>query len=347
MNEDDRCFDPVDDAFRDKYFSHAYVECGFLDSPLPSYTRHWASNPDETIYDLASLSKGLCTAPLVYNMLGKKGLSTCLGDYISGLPGDVSSLTIISLLGHVSGLEAWRNFWINRLNSETSLEDYGFDAKEHILEVFRRSDCMSKERKERYSDLGFILLGLMLEESCQGSLDNQFYDFQKNVLSLENPLLVYGNRVPKSQAIVSSYCKLRDRNLKGEVHDENCYSLGGISGHAGLFSTGPQLGQYLRRFHQSELGKDFIRANYEASLAGDTMLGLRKGDDPSSEVFGNGKAIGHLGFTGTAFWLDCDRKSYGIFLSNRIVSGRISGRIKTLRADVFKGLQRIVEGLQA
>ena len=336
-------FKIFDDALDEGYFSHAYIECGFLDDQEPRFCKSWGNNED--IFDLASLTKGLATGPLIYKAYldGHFSLDQQIGDLVRALPYPISSLTIKELLGHSSGLAPWKNFWIDRLGSQ-STSTFKLDSSDHIKKVFLRSNIVLDTKIDRYSDLGFILLGLVLEEVFQDTLDNLFAGFQKGYLNLPEPKLVYSPATISDECISTSFCTIRNRMLRGEVHDENCASLGGVSGHAGLFSSGDNLGSFLRSFAQTPHGRSFIRANHKAVKNRIPLIGLRQGDDPSSNTFGDGQAIGHLGFTGTAFWIDYERYSYSIFLSNRIRSGRISPLIKTLRREANTFSQHIIDG---
>ena len=144
----------------------------------------------------------------------------------------------------------------------------------------------------------------------------------------------------EAQCISTGWCAVRERTLKGEVHDENAWALGGFAGHSGLFSSGRAFGSYLRAFCQSRLGRMVVADNIRFAaqdLNSDSALGWRTARDPGSRVFGGGAGIGHMGFTGTAFWVDPHRRTYAVILTNRVVQSRTQNLkdIKTFRTKVL------------
>ena len=272
--------------------------------------------------------------------LAKSGLneqSTLKEVFADEISDPLAVISIESLLSHCSGLPAWRNFWICRLGSleQSELEK---TARSHAFEVINRIDQLGK-REDCYSDIGYLLLGFLIEETFGANLSDVFESY---VDSLSKPdanwFFLNFPRNPissKTEFVPSGYCGIRKREIIGEVHDENAAALGGICGHAGLFGTGESVSWYLKRLWSS--------TSWQAKVSSSSgcIYGLRKGDDPSSCVFGEGRGIGHLGFTGGAFWLDPKTEKYGILLTNRIISSRVSGRIKSIRREVFKNLWKI------
>ncbi len=322
--------------------THCFAECGFLDSADPVF-RIEACSDERDIFDLASLTKALVTAPLLFSWHQNRNLPFSTRILDLGIESDTEfgSLSIDHLLSHRSGLPAWWNFWLDRMGR--SREANFSDRAQRIHEVLtRHRPFLATSGHDCYSDIGFILLGHALESSYGQSLESLFDRELGKPLGLTGPYFVGGpESLPKERAIPTGYCPLRGRSLIGEVHDENCYGLGGFSGHAGLFGSGLGVSRLLREAMALDFWRNYGETN--ASLAKDApLLGLRRADDPSSRPFGEGKAIGHMGFTGTAFWIDFGRHAYAIFLTNRIVSGRMPTHIKSLRAEVFGALDELV-----
>jgi len=316
------------------YFTAAYVESGFLDQPQPRL-KHFTS-ASGTVFDLASLTKALVTGPLVHQVLKaanldfKAPLSAWAPSGIA-LPFAFLQLSTEEVLGHVSGLPAWWNFWMHQLN-EDKQRPTRTEALAHMESVLNRIP-LGLEKKDLYSDVGYILLGYLLEKKAQKSLEPWLASTVKDYFGYAPDL-----QVPKESFIPTAFCKIRERQLQGEVHDENCAALGGIAGHAGLFGSGEAVSQYLKNLFHDSLGHQYFEVNEKArqETSREGLLGLRRGNGLSAALFANGNGMGHLGFTGTAFWLEWSSKKYGIFLTNRVISGRVSTRMTDLRRRVFQ-----------
>jgi CubicO group peptidase (beta-lactamase class C family) len=315
------------------YFTAAYVESGFLDQA--EHRLKYFTSMEGRVFDLASLTKALVTGPLVHQALNvancgpEAPLATWAPSDIK-LPPTLLQLPSEEVLGHVSGLPAWWNFWIHQLGiKETPTRAEALARMEEVLSRIP----LGADKKDVYSDVGYILLGLLLEKKAQKSL-KPWLDG-----SLPEPF-GYGPdlHLKAEDYIPTGYCKIRERQLRGEVHDENCAAFGGISGHAGLFGTGEAVSQYLKMLARDPLGLQYLEANEKVrrDTTREGLLGLRRGNGLSAGVFAGGNGMGHLGFTGTAFWLEWSSKKYVIFLSNRVISGRVSPRITELRKRVFQ-----------
>lgn len=315
------------------YFTAAYVESGRLDQAQP--TLQYFTGKEGRIFDLASLTKALVTGPLVHltlkaeNLDVKAPLAAWAPEDIT-LPSSLLQLTTDEVLGHVSGLPAWWNFWMHHLDEKQKpnrSEALG------IMEKVLNRIPLGSEKKDLYSDVGYILLGYLLEKKTKKSLKPWLQEVVTEPFGYAPDL-----NLPRASYISTGFCKIRERELRGEVHDENCAAFGGISGHAGLFGSGPSVSQYLKALLRDSMGLQFFEANEKVrrETQRDGLLGFRRGNGQSSGVFAHGNGMGHLGWTGTAFWLDWSSKKYGIFLTNRVISGRVSPRITDIRRKVFQ-----------
>lgn len=332
----------IDDLGGTGYFSHCFLDCGFLGNEQSRITHEFGAARYK-VFDLASLTKALVTAPLIF-LACEEGRLT-LGSQLGGLFGTeipqwMSGMSIDQLLGHRSGLPAWRSFWTDRLGSGRTLSDNFPDRHSHILKVLKRISATQQVKGVVYSDIGFIVLGMVLEKIYKCDLEELFNRQIRDPLGLVGDAFVGGplGTLPrKDQCVTTGRCASRGRELRGEVHDENCFALGGFSGHAGLFATGAGVAKLLRRGRELGFWRRYLSANAERldtdKLA---MLGLRPGDDPSSIGFAQGRAMGHLGFTGTAFWLEPATEAFAILLTNRVISGRVSHRIRSFRGEIFR-----------
>ncbi len=299
-------------------------------------------NPD-AIFDLSSLSKVIATTPLVFHHFADRLLSLKVGDVLSsksGLTPRILSLSIPDLLSHQAGLIDWGNFWV--LSSEDKSER--LFSKERLKERLCYLASL-KQEGPLYSDIGFIILGYVLEESQKCSLYELFSDL-KVLLGQKESFPHYINEPLKPSAAANfvdlGYCQIRARRLKGEVHDENAYAHHGVSGHAGLFATGEALNAYVRRLFHAPLGQKIIAVQLERQKHRQSLLGFRPGDS-SMRFFKQGQSIGHHGFSGCDFWFEPKSGDYVLFLSNRLISGRLAPWIYGFRASLFAMLDQIRE----
>lgn len=329
------------------FFTHAFFECGRLSEKTPFFQTSWQKD-QRNIFDLASLTKALVTAPLVFWHAEKNKLAikATVGEWLnekpSPLPSWLLNLTIEELLLHKSGLPAWHNFYVNRLSEHARPETLKSSSHAWIEEVLNRVDLHPLDKKDRYSDLGFILLGYVLEEMSGFHLCSLFDAFLRETAIPRTGSLGFFADFSSRDFIPSAYCEVRRRVLLGEVHDENAAALGGYAGHAGLFASGAALSEYLRNFSRSSFGKEFLRINKEASIekSDSSLLGWRQGNEDGFP-FAAKRAMGHYGFVGTAFWINPVDESYVIFLTNRVISGRVNPQIKPLRFAMFTAAEEI------
>lgn len=350
----------IDDSIQSGLLTHGAAFYGSLKSPHPDFC--FQKLPDQKdIFDLASMTKALVTTPLVFRSLMARGLSfdatieTWLGVSRAEIFAPrLRALTIKSLLKHQSGLPAWRNFWVCHLGVESpeTLKNDHFIRQRLVEGLNRASKQIQLDHPPQlYSDVGFLLLGLCLTEVEQKSISNQFWEMVEKdlMVPLDRLELYLGGVGPgnMNRAVPTAYCPLRGRLLVGEVHDENASSLGGIQGHAGLFGTGNGVGMYLSALFHSSLGKEILRRNAAEIVLppGDPpnegLLGWRQGADPSSLPFAQGNAMGHMGFTGVAFWVCPQAEDYAMLLTNRVSGGRTRPGIAALRREVFAVLAQL------
>ncbi len=319
-------------------FSHVYASCGLLREPQPRYT--FTHQPDAClVFDLASLTKALVTLPLCVNAAQSGSLcldapiATLLQDSDHKLCDTLAQLSLADLLAHRSGLPAWRNFWIGTLDKARTL------SAAEIIAMLNRSATQLQARQPRYSDLNFMLAGLCLEIQQKKSLGALLAEFCHTQLRFV-PQQHFGFcPAARARAIPTAYCHIRERWLQGEVHDENCAACGGISGHAGLFGRGEDLVAYLCALYAHGVGQEILRQN-TAMLATTThtcLFGMQRGAE--GVLSSQGMLLGHLGFTGTSFWLDTQRGSYSVLLTNRTINARLVPSFNALRRRVFVAMQ--------
>ncbi|MDE0028985.1 MAG: serine hydrolase [Deltaproteobacteria bacterium] len=204
-----------------------------------------------------------------------------------------------------------------------------------------------------YSDLGFILLGEAVERLTGRRLDRFCHEEIFTALGLSSTFFVdlspssCGPRAALVHTLAATEdCPWRGKILCGEVHDDNAFAMGGVAGHAGLFSSAPDIHRFLRflghcrddaepDFLPSAIVRKFLEA--ERPITGQThVLGW---DTPSPEGSSSGrhfspKTVGHLGFTGTSIWWDLERDVHVVLLTNRVHPSRDNDVIREFRPRV-------------
>ena len=312
----------------------------------------------ETVFDLASLTKPLATT-LAFLVLVKQGRLS-FDDRFTRFFNNFgvhqkTHVTFRHLLTHSSGLVAHRLFYKEasklaraRLNFIGSRE-----AKEWVFEQIHRDKLQQPPgEKAVYSDLGFMLLGQAIETISGLPLDRfcQRYLFGPaglRAMSFIDLSQVRGQRLaPVAELIAPTQkCPWRKRVLCGEVDDENCWAMGGVAGHAGLFGAARDVDSLARLTLDASLGEnDFLpqelaRQMWEIDTAVPGSTRTLGWDTPSPEGSSAGtkvseQTVGHLGFTGTSLWIDRPRRLSITLLTNRVHPSRDNDRIREFRPRI-------------
>ena len=317
-------------------FPAASVEVGDATQPLWSDAfGHLTFGPaspattTDTIFDLASLTKVLATAPLLMRLIeqGAMALDDPVAAHIDRWRGaDRESVTIRDLLSHTSGLPEHRHYY------ET------MSGLEAVIDAICREPLVYAPRSQSvYSDLGFMLLGAIVGRGR--SLVERF-DALKTQLAIADDLQFHPPALWLPRTAPTEIDWWRGRLLRGDVHDENTWALGGAAGQAGLFGTAAAVGSVARHHLQvlagrkgafrAETVREFTtkRADIPGSraLAWDTMLPTSSCGTRMSP-----RAFGHTGFTGTSLWVDPDRGVYAVLLTNRVHPTRANVAIQPVR----------------
>jgi serine-type D-Ala-D-Ala carboxypeptidase len=288
-----------------------------------------------SIYDLASLTKvvGTTTALMMLYDDGKIQLDDPVSKFIPEFTGGFKDLvTIRLLLEHRSGLPAGRDIW--RIASSPA------DARRAVLEtplVFRPGQYYE------YSDLGADVLGFVVEAVSGKPLDQFLHERVFEPLGMINTEYRPSDTL-KTRIAPTELNPPRGYPLRGEVHDENAYALGGIAGHAGLFSTAADLSVFAQmmlnggQFQGKRLIADSTVTLFTKRAAGTRALGWDTcGGKGSCGKYLSDHAFGHTGFTGTSLWIDPDRDLFVILLTNRVHDARAKRPatvIEDVRADL-------------
>ena len=285
----------------------------------------------DTIYDLASLTKVLATATQAMRAVeaGALALDRPVALYLPLWRGaDRAGVTIADLLEHASGLTAYLPFF----RDHRGRAEFEHAICSLPLEYAPRSRSI-------YSDLGFILLGFVLED-CGFPLERfPFQPESRDRIGFNPP------RELREQCAPTELDLWRGRLLQGEVHDENCWALGGVAGHAGLFGTAAAVGAFAREILTLSAGA--TRPDRQDAVRPDTLARfVRKSAVPGSSRARawdtmlptsscgtrlSARAIGHTGFTGTSLWIDPEQDLYVVFLTNRVHPTRDNNQIQPVR----------------
>lgn len=300
---------------------------------------------EATLFDIASLTKPLCTTLCTLALLenGSLDLSTDCGNILGLQPVRKESLTVGHILNHCTGLPAYHPYFA---------EYAPHPSRAHMATITARIAaeplCYTPGLHSVYSDFGFIILGQVIEKISQTGLDNFFCQRLAKPLHLEREILFLpcseagGQSRERLEIVATENCPWRGTLIQGEVHDEHCWLMGGVAGHAGLFATARAVLHLceglLDCWQKGECHPPFSQATLKTALEwrssnGGWRLGF---DSPAPEKSSSGRyfsrrSVGHLGFTGTSFWIDPERDLIVVLLTNRVHPYRENLKIRTFR----------------
>ena len=334
----------VEDGVRRQVYPGAVVVVGRRDSMLHSrgYGRlTWSESsptptPDSTLWDIASMTKVVGTASTALRLVdrGALELDAPVARYVPQFTGGGrEAVTVRMLLDHTSGLRSYAQLF--RLTRSRS------DA---IAMLLRESVRRTPGDSAVYSDLNAMLLGLVLERAGGRPLDELVMQEVVTPLGLEQTLF----RPPRAMhSRTAPTGVFRGTPMRGQVNDPNAAHLGGVAGHAGLFSTGADMARFAQAWLAEGLtpaGQWVAPATVQRFLSrsdgsGTRLLGWDTRDSTLAEkgelsVFGelvSGRAYGHTGWTGTELWIDPVNDLFLVFLTNRAFDPRSAESIVQLR----------------
>ncbi|HEY5418873.1 MAG TPA: serine hydrolase domain-containing protein [Gemmatimonadaceae bacterium] len=340
----------LDQARADSAFPGAIAVIGNRDSVLAEYgagSLDWAPSPrpdDSTLWDMASLTKvvGLTTAMMQLSEAGEVDLDAPVQRYVKEFQGpNKERVTLRHLLTHSSGLPAWRPLY----------KETDSPAAARALAVATALDTLPGIRMV-YSDLGAIILGIIVERVSGEPLDAYLARHVFGPLRMTSTTYRPGRDLLPRIA-PTEYDPWRQRHIRGEVHDENAYALGGVSGHAGLFSTGHDVARFCRMYLNVGVldgarivsGKTIRRfTTVQDSTLSNRALGWEtpNGTNSAGHLFTR-PAFGHTGFTGTSIWVDPSRDLFVILLTNRVNPTRQNLRIGAVRTALADVVVRVLD----
>lgn len=303
----------------------------------------------ETVFDLASFTKPLATTLAIIKLISqqKLELGQRLGSILPQFKGtDKGRITIENLLYHNSGCPDYRPYYKVLCKLEPKRR------KDALKELLVKEPLINSPAKQvMYSDIGFMILCWVIEQVSGNRLDRFVMKEIYHPLGLENLFFVDLDSAPRQvEFAATERCSWRNMLLEGAVHDDNAYVLGGIQGHAGLFGTAKDVLSLLSELMAAYLGcpragvfdTDLIRMFFKQQEHTGRALGFDTPSpiDPSCGQYFSKNTVGHLGFTGTSFWMDLDRNVVIILLTNRAHPSRDNNKIKAFRPKLHDRVMR-------
>lgn len=304
---------------------------------------------ERTPYDLASLTKPLATAPLLV-LLEQEGildLDAPAGSFLGSLAGSAwAAASLVSLARHTAGLPAWLPLFASGENIEDYLARIALEPLAHPV------------GRTLYSDLGYIILGAVLERVTSKGLPGLFEQRIARPLGLERTAFALRGETFTDAAateLANDYeramagtagagYRWRTRISRGEVHDANANGLGGAAGHAGLFGTAAEVADIVREFmkpHTLVLG-DRARERLLRPVGGRTIGWVAAGVSAAARGILPDEAPGHSGFTGTSVWIDPAEEKLFVLLTNRVHPAVPAREFQWLRRGFHRMARRLV-----
>lgn len=296
------------------------------DSPVP--------DPDTTLWDIASVTKvvGTTSAAMVLVDRGLLELDSPVTAYLPRFAGGrKDEVTVRMLLNHTSGLRSYRPYF-KLASTRTEAIDLLYE------EPLQRAPGTQAV----YSDINAMLLGLLVEQVAREPLDQFVQREVFQPIQMDHTRYVLPRDV-RDLAVPTG--RWRGHPIGGEVNDQNAVVLGGVAGHAGIFSTGQDLARYAQWWLRNGSGAEVAIVEQATMLeflsrtpsSGSRLLGWDTRDPkyPPPSVFGellSQSAYGHTGWTGTEIWVDPERDLFLVFLTNRSYAPKVSHSISALRA---------------
>ncbi len=339
-------FEVIESAIRDKTFPGATLAIGYRGKvSLHAFGKftYDAKAPDvaiNTMYDIASLTKVVATTTLVAKLAEgdfpvrldlDAPVARYLPEWASGPQPDWRRrVTVRHLLTHTSGLPPFKEYWRTSKSKQDTLD-----------KIFVEPLNNEPGTKEVYSDLGIILVAEIIERLTGKPLDVPARENIFSPLAMSNTMYKPAKKIWAAIAPTEIDNQYRHRLIQGEVHDENAAAIGGVSGHAGVFSTAPDLASFCQMLlnggvyaHQRILRRATLAeftAPQELSGGTRTLGWAVPTEGGSSGHFMGPHTFGHTGFTGTSIWIDPDRQLFVVLLTNRVHPTRENQKIAKVR----------------
>ena len=334
----------------DSAFPGAIAVIGTRSGPIVSVTAghlDWAPSPRpsaSTLWDLASLTKvvGMTSAVMQLVEHGRIDLDAPVQTYLPEWTGRNKDRVLVRhLITHQSGLPAFKQYFNLNVSADSTL---------HLV-LLEPLDTLPGVRMV-YSDIGAILLGKIVERVSGEKLDAYLHRHVYQPLGMHDtqykPPIALRPRIAPTE--IDPW---RARLLVGEVHDENAFALGGVSAHAGLFSTAHDLSRLARAYLNGGAldGARLARARtiQQFTTVVDSTFSSRAlgwdtpSDNSSAGHFMKRPAFGHTGYTGTSLWIAPQHDLFVLLLTNRVNPTRLHTKIGAVRVAVADAAMRVLK----
>lgn len=364
LGSNSKDFSKIDSIALDGITKHAYPGCQILVAQKGqviyrknfgnyTYETNALTVSDESIYDVASITKIAATLPVIIELADqlKINIDSKISDYLPNLKlTNKKDIILRDLLAHQSGLKAWIPFYQSTFKdgklddfiySKTQSETFPYRVAENLYirklypdMIYSQIDESELGKKEYvYSDLGYYYLKQVAEKLTTKPLDEFVRSHYYRKLGMNNTTYNPRNYFPLTRIVPTEYdMTFRKQLIHGDVHDPGAAMIGGVGGHAGVFSNANDLAKLMQlylqmgeyggeRFFSQTVMKEFTKCQFCAN-------GNRRGlgfDKPEQSGKGGPTcdcvsylSFGHSGFTGTYAWADPDKEVVYIFLSNRV-----------------------------
>ena len=354
-------FTMIESAIADKAFPGATLAVGYRGKVSYhafgklSYDKDSPAVKIDTMYDLASLTKVVVTTTLVEKLVEgdfespldlNAPIERYLPEWANGpQPEWRHKVTVLNLMTHTSGLPPFKEYWRTSKNKQETLDKIFVEPLEY-----------EPGTKVVYSDLGIILMAEIIQRLTGKPLDQLANEYLFDPLGMKNSMYNPPKTIWPEIAPTEVDDRFRHRLIQGEVHDENAYAIGGVSGHAGVFSTAPDLSAFCQMllnggvYAHNRIVKRSTIAEFTTPqpLAKNTRtIGwVVPTEGSSSGHYFSVHSYGHTGFTGTTIWIDPDRQLFVVLLTNRVNPTRENMKIAQVRPAVHDAIMKAL-GLAA
>ncbi len=342
----------MNNAVKDSVFPGAVLLVGrgnkiiyFKPFGRQTYSANSPAIKKNSIFDLASVSKvvGTTSAAMILYQEGKLKLDSKVIDYLPEFNNNgKGEITIRNLLLHNSGLPAWEPFYKR------------YKTAGEVIKAIMRSKLKFKPgEKYLYSDLGMITLQKVIEKITKTRLDKflkkrLFKPLHMNRTMYNPPKKYFKDCVPTE---IDNYWRMR--LMKGRVHDETAYLLGGIAGHAGLFSTAGDIAKLLFTlinkgvYNNKQIFEPDVIQQWTARQSAQSSRALgwdtKSPNHSSAGHLFSANSFGHTGFTGTSVWVDKTRRVFVVLLTNRVYPTRKNRKIIKFRPVIHDAIIRAID----
>ncbi len=305
-----------------------------------------------TVFDLASLSKIIGTSALAA-VLVQRGWVNWETPVSAVLPEfQFPKILLRHLLSHTAGYDAWQPFW-ERIRAGfpfSPLFKVPVSERQKLMRelIFDISPSFQVDEKAIYSDISFLMLGFVLEELTQMPLDQAVKNFVWNPMGLESLSYRRVTHSPEEKVnpkiAATENCPWRGAVLQGQVHDDNCWAMGGYGGHAGVFGTARDVLFFAKRCMEGFFSADVLshlwsRAPLPIDCSRTLGWDTPSGATPSAGKYFSKNSVGHLGFTGTSLWIDLDAELAVTLLTNRVHPTRENHKIQAFRPKLHEAIR--------